>query len=117
MIKTPSAKKMAKSYLYAKKQFLKNKRFLEKLKFIFSVIFFILSVITYGYFVNISSTKGYFIKVEREKLSEIKFKYEIVNIDVRKLESRIFEKLNLDNYTNLTGKIITINDVESVALR
>ena len=117
MVKTPSAKKMARSYLYAKKQILKNKKFLEKFKFIFSITFFILSIITYGYFVNISSTKGYFIKVEREKLSEIKFKYEIVNIDVKKLESRIFEKLNLDSYANLTGRVITISDIQSVALK
>ena len=83
----------------------------------FAVALFLLSIVTYGYFVNISSTKGYFIRTEREKLSEIKFKNEIVNIDVRRIESQIFDSINLDNYSNLTWKVLTITNLTSVAMR
>jgi len=83
----------------------------------FAVALFLLSIVTYGYFVNVSSTKGYFIKTEREKLSEIKFKNEIVNIDVRRIESQIFDSINLDSYSNLTWKVLTITNLTSVAMR
>jgi hypothetical protein len=102
MTKAPSVKKMCQSYLYLKKKFLKSRRFIEGVKMTFAVALFLLSIVTYGYFVNISSTKGYFIRTEREKLSEIKFKNEIVNIDVRRIESQIFDSINLDSYSNLT---------------
>ncbi len=83
----------------------------------FAVALFLLSIVTYGYFVNVSSTKGYFIKTEREKLSEIKFKNEIVNIDVRRIESQIFDSINLDSYSNLSWKVLTITNLTSVAMR
>ena len=117
MRKIPSVERMSYSYLYLKKSLLKEKKFIEWIKTILAILIFLLSVVTYGYFVNISSTRGYFIKVEREKLSEVKFKKEIVSIDVRKIESQIFEKIRLDNYSNLTWKVLTIIDLRSVAMR
>jgi len=108
---------MAQSYLYLKKKFLKSKKFLNNLKTAIALILFLSSVVTYWYFVNVSSTKGYFIKTEREKLTEVKFKNEIVNIDIRKLESEIFNKMNMDSYNSLTWKVITVSSIPSVALR
>jgi len=108
-------KKMAKTYLSIKKQFLKSKKFIDTLKILIAGVFFMFSLIAYGYFVNVSSTKWYFIRAEREKLSEIKFQNEIVNIDVRKLESKIFDSINLESNSSITWKVLTISTVTSVA--
>jgi len=116
MVKTPSLKKLSYAWV-ERKQLLKNKKFINKIKTFFSVAFFLLSILSYGYFVNTGSTKGYFIRVEKEKLSEIKFKNEIVKIDARKLESKLFDSINLNNYNSLTGKVITISNLSSVAMR
>jgi len=115
MTKAPSVKKMAKTYLSIKKQLLKSKKFMDIFKISVAVAFFMFSLIAYGYFVNVSSTKWYFIRAEREKLSEIKFQNEIVNIDVRKLESKIFDSINLESNSSITWKVLTISTVTSVA--
>ena len=117
MTKAPSVKKMANSYLNLKKKLLKSAKFLNLLKMSFAVGFFLFSLIAYGYFINVSSTKGYFIKTEREKFSEIKFQNEIVKIDVRKLESKIFDSINLESNSSITWKVLTVSSVTSVALR
>jgi len=117
MTKAPSVKKMAQSYLNLKKKILKNVKFLEMVKLSLAAGFFLFSLIAYGYFVNVSSTKWYFIKTEREKLSEVKFQNEIVKIDVRKLESQIFDSINLESNSSITGKVITVSSIRSVALR
>ena len=117
MTKTPSVRRMSQSYLYLKKKITKNRKFIEQIKMILIIGLFLLSIITYWYFVNVSSTKGYFIKTEKEKLSEIKFKNEIVNIDIRKIESKIFNDISLDNYSNLTWKVFTLTNLTSVAMK
>ena len=40
-----------------------------------------------------------------------------MNIDIRKLESEIFNKMNMDSYNSLTWKVITVSSIPSVALR
>jgi len=117
MTKAPSVKKMADSYLNIKKKLIKTSKIFSAIKSLLVVLFLLFSLISYGYFVNISSTKWYFIKVEREKLSEIKFQNEIVKIDIRKLESKIFDSINLESNSSITGKVITLSSVTSVALR
>ncbi len=117
MTKSPSVKKMWKSYLYIKKKLIKNKKTVERIKLLFSVFMFLSSIVAYWYFINISSTKWYFIKTEREKLNETKFKNEIVSIDIRKLESTLFDNINLDNYSFSTWRIITLSPITSVAMK
>ena len=117
MTKAPSVRKMAKSYLILKKRLLKNSKFINMVKMSLAAGFFLFSLVAYWYFVNVSSTKGYFIRTEREKFSEIKFQNEIVKIDVRKLESKIFDSINLESNSSITWKVLTISSITSVALR
>ena len=117
MTKAPSVRKMAKSYLILKKRLLKNSKFINMVKMSLAAGFFLFSLVAYWYFVNVSSTKGYFIRTERENFSEIKFQNEIVKIDVRKLESKIFDSINLESNSSITWKVLTISSITSVALR
>ena len=117
MIKIPSTKQMNLNYMLIKKRLKNNFRLIDNIKTIFSIICLLLSIWVYWYFVNISSTKWYFIKTERAKLSEIKFKNEIVKIDIRKLEGWI-ENISIDNWTNiLTWKVISINNYKEITMR
>jgi len=112
MVKIPSIKKMSINYLTYHKNILKNYKFMEKVKMGFSIFLFLFSIWAYWYFVNISSTKWYFIRVERDRLSEVKFQNEIVNIDTKKIEWEILNTilpLNLDT-DNLTWKVLVLND-------
>jgi len=120
MTKSPSVKKMAQNYLNIKKQILKSYKFVSNVKTIFSIMIFILSIWIYGYFVNVSSTKWYFLRQERQKLSEIKFQNEIVNIDVRKIEWDILDKTlpeSLDSSTPTTWKVIVLSNMLQLTKR
>jgi len=110
MVKIPSLKSMTTNYISYHKSLIKNYKFMEKVKMVFSIFLFLLSIWTYWYFVNVSSTKWYFIRVENEKLSEVKFQNEIVNIDTKKIEWEILNNIlpaNLDT-DNLTWKVLVI---------
>ena len=120
MLKIPSVKKMWLTYIVMKKKLLKSHRFIENLKIGFSAFLFLISIWLYGYFINVSSTKGYFIKVEKEKLSEIKFKNEIEKIDVKKLEWELANKIApnpMKDQDKLWWKIIVIKKNGQVAFR
>ena len=112
MVKIPSLKKLSWSYLFYHRELLRNYKFMEKIKLGFSIFLFLLAVWTYGYFVNISSTKWYFIKIEREKLWEVKFQNEIVKIDTKKIEWEILNNIlptNLD-IKSLSWKVTIIRE-------
>ena len=118
MVKSPSLKKVWLCYLAYQKRLLKNYKFVEKLKLLFSIFVFLLALGAYGYFVNVSSTKWYFIKVEREKLEEVKFQNEIVKIDVRKIEGDLSNFLvNTSKMDSLTWNIIKITDLKEVVYK
>ena len=110
MVKIPSLKSMSASYIAYHKSLIKNYKFMEKIKMGFSIFLFLLAIWAYGYFVNVASTKWYFIRVENEKLSEVKFQNEIVNIDTKKMEGEILNNIlpaNLDT-DNLTWKVLVL---------
>jgi len=117
MIKFPSTRQMTLNYLLIKKQLKNNFKLIDNMKTIFSIVCFLLSIWIYWYFVNISSTKGYFIKSERNKLSDIKFKNEIVKIDIRKLEWAIDNTLVYSSNNILTWKVITLNTNDKLTMR
>ena len=112
MVKIPSLKSMSASYIAYHKSLIRNYKFIEKIKMGFSIFLFLLAIWAYGYFVNVASTKWYFIRVENEKLSEIKFQNEIVQIDTKKIEWEILNNIlpaNLDN-NDLTWKVLVIRE-------
>ena len=117
MIKFPSTKKMKFNYLVIKKQLKNNFKLIDNIKTIFAILCFILSIWIYWYFVNISSTKWYFIKNERNKLSDIKFKNEIIKIDIRKLEWSINNSLTYNSNKILTWKVIMLNTNNELTMR
>ena len=120
MVKVPSIKKMGSSYLLMKKKLLKSYRFINYIKLWFAVFVFLLALWTYGYFVNISSTKWYFIKQEREKLSEVKFQNEIVKIDIKKIEWELSSKMLIKTIwkkESLTWDTIVIKDFSQLTYK
>ena len=117
MIKFPSTKQMNFNYLLIKKQLKHNFKFIDNIKTIFSIMCLMLSIWIYWYFINVSSTKWYFIKNERNKLSDIKFKNEIIKIDVRKIEWSINNTLTYNSSNTLTWKVITLNSNTELTMR
>jgi len=117
MIKFPSTKKMSLNYLLIKKQLKSNFKLMDNIKTIFSIMCFLLSIWIYWYFVNISSTKWYFIRSEKNKLSGIKFKNEIVKIEISKLEWSIDDSLAYNTNSVLTWKVIALNTNTELTMR
>ena len=117
MIKIPSTRQMTLNYMLIKKQLKNNFKLIDNIKTIFSIVCFLLSIWVYWYFVNISSTKGYFIRSERNKLSNIKFKNEIVKIDIKKLEWSINDSLAYNSNSILTWKVVTLTTNDELTMR
>jgi len=120
MIKIPSVKKMWENYLVIKKRLIRNNKSMNIIKTWFVFVLFLLSIWIYGYFINISSTKWYFIRVEKDKLSEVKFQNEIIKIDVKKLEWDIFSNIlpiNIQNAQIVSWKIMYLSDILKVVVK
>lgn len=120
MIKSPSVKKMWQNCLALKKQFLKNYRFISKLKTGFAIGLFIFSIWVYWYFVNVSSTKWYFLKQQRQILWETKFQNEIVKIDVRKIEWKILSKdllFSMNSSDPSSSKVLFLNSASELTMK
>lgn len=120
MTKFLSVKKMWQNDLANKKQFLKNNRFVSKVKTWFAIAFFIFSIWIYGYFVNISSTKWYFLKQQRQTLWEAKFQNEIVKIDIRKIEWNLLSKdllAHMDSDVPSSWKVLFINNTTELTMK
>ncbi len=117
MIKFPSTKQMNFNYLLIKKQLKHNFKFIDNIKTIFSIMCLMLSIWIYWYFINVSSTKWYFIKNERNKLSDIKFKNDIVKIDIRRIEWEINDNLSYNPNSSLTGKVLLLNNNSELTMR
>jgi len=117
MVKFPSTKQMTYNYLLIKRKIKNNYKLIDNIKTIFSILCLILSIWIYWYFINISSTKWYFIRNEKNKLADIKFKNDIVKIDIRRIEWEINDNLSYNPNSSLTGKVLLLNNNSELTMR
>ncbi len=121
MKKWPTLKKMSSKYILWKRKHILNKKISETVKNSISIMALISSVVFYGYFVNISSTKGFFLRKEMNKLEDIKFENSIEKLEVAKLEKKLLDNLiseNFDPSTNVvdSSRILVLDSLPEVAL-
>ena len=112
---------MSSKYILWKRKLILNKKISETLKSSISIMALISSVVFYGYFVNVSSTKGFFLRKEMNTLEEIKFENSIEKLEVAKLEKKLLDNLiseNFDPSTNVinSSKILVLESLPEMAL-
>lgn len=98
---------LSKNYLNLQYKIRKNQRLIDSLKITVTILIFFLTLWAYWYFVNISSTKWYFLREQRQELEQAKFKHNITQLEVLKMEKENWDKIS--QKSNFWEEKITIN--------
>lgn len=72
-----------------------------------TIAIFLLTVIIYGYFVNISSTKGYFLRQELKSLEDAKFASSVTKLAIMKQEKQLWDTIKLSQNYNQKKVVIS----------
>ncbi len=88
---------LSKKYVNIKNKVRRNRKTVDKLKLITTVMILLFTMWVYWYFINISSTKWYFLREEMRELENKKFEHSLVQLEVLQNKREIRQDIQQDS--------------------
>lgn len=106
---------ISKKYIEIKNNVKKNRRLINQLKLVTISMILVSVILSYLFFVNISSTKWYFLRQEMGILEEEKFSHSLVQLEVLRAQKKVWQDIQDNSWFKQNNvwkqpQWLTVND-------